>query len=84
MPRSGYTVAKNRNRFEVIALDVTMIHKLEGHERGVNWAIFHPTLNLICSASDDKTIRIWKYANSTWSEVDALRQHSNNVSCIIM
>ena len=70
-------------QFEVIALDVTMIHKLEGHERGVNWAIFHPTLNLICSASDDKTIRIWKYANSTWSEVDALRQHSNNVSCCV-
>ena len=71
------------NQFEMIALDVTMIHKLEGHERGVNWAVFHPNYNLICSASDDKTIRIWKYGNSTWNEVDALRQHSNNVSCCV-
>jgi coatomer protein complex subunit alpha (xenin) len=63
-------------------MDVTMIHKLEGHERGVNWAQFHPTLNLITSASDDKTIRIWKYSKSTWNEVESLRGHLNNVSCV--
>ena len=71
------------NTFEVIAMDVTMIHKLEGHERGVNWAIFHPTLNLIASASDDKTIKIWKYSNPSWTEADTLRGHLNNVSCVL-
>ncbi len=69
-------------QFEVITMDVTMIHKLEGHERGVNWAQFHPTLNLITSASDDKTIKIWKYSNSTWNEAESLRGHLNNVSCV--
>lgn len=71
------------NTFEVLGLDITMIHKLEGHERGVNWAIFHPTLNLIASASDDKLIKIWKYSNSSWNEADSLRGHMNNVSSVI-
>ena len=64
-------------------MDITMIHKLEGHERGVNWAIFHPSLNLIASSSDDKRILIWKYSFSSWSEADCLRGHNNNVSCVI-
>jgi len=55
---------------------------MEGHERGVNWAIFHPTLPLVGSASDDKTIRIWKFSDSKYNEADCLRGHSNNVSCI--
>lgn len=40
--------------------DVTVKFILEGHERGVNWAAFHPTQDLIVSASDDKTVRVWK------------------------
>jgi len=71
------------NQFNVITMDITMIHKLEGHERGVNWAIFHPSLNLIASSSDDKRILIWKYSFSSWSEADCLRGHTNNVSCVI-
>ena len=80
--RKKYYEARS-NSFEVIAMDVTMIHKLEGHERGVNWAVFHPTLNLIASASDDKTIKIWKYSNPNWTEADTLRGHLNNVSCVL-
>ena len=71
------------SQFNVITMDITMIHKLEGHERGVNWAIFHPSLNLIASSSDDKRILIWKYSFSSWSEADCLRGHTNNVSCVI-
>jgi len=63
-------------------MDVVCKHKMEGHERGVNWAIFHPSLPLIASASDDKTIRIWKFSDSKYNEADCLRGHSNNVSCI--
>ncbi len=33
---------------------------LEGHERGVNWAAFHPTLQLIVSAADDRTVKLWR------------------------
>ncbi|KFH14857.1 putative coatomer protein complex, subunit alpha, partial [Toxoplasma gondii MAS] len=32
---------------------------LEGHERGVNWAAFHPSLPLIASAADDRLIKLW-------------------------
>lgn len=68
---------------QVIELDVVLKHKLDGHERGVNWAVFHPTFNLIASGSDDKTARIWKYSDTRWDEVDCFREHSNNVSCVL-
>lgn len=30
---------------------------LEGHDRGVNWASFHPTLPLVISGADDRQVR---------------------------
>jgi len=71
------------NSIEVIALDITMKMKIEGHERGVNWAVFHPTLNLIASGSDDKTIKIWKYTESRYTDADTLKGHHNNVSSVV-
>lgn len=44
--------------------DVMVKYILEGHERGVNWAAFHPTQDLIVSASDDKTVRLWKFSGT--------------------
>jgi WD40 repeat protein len=32
---------------------------LEGHDRGVNWASFHATQNLIVSGADDRTVKLW-------------------------
>ena len=80
--RKKYSEARSKS-FEVISMDVTMIHKLEGHDKGVNWATFHPELNLIASASDDKTIKIWKYSHNVWENVDTLREHTNFVSCVL-
>lgn len=37
-----------------------MKHVLEGHDRGVNWASFHPTLPLIVSAADDRLVKLWR------------------------
>lgn len=56
---------------------------LEGHERGVNWATFHPTMPLIVSCADDRTIKLWRYNESRAWEVDTLRGHFNNVSCVL-
>lgn len=67
---------------ELIAIDIMVKFKLEGHDRGVNWAIFHPTLQLIASASDDRNIKIWKFHDNRWSEADTLRGHANNVSSV--
>ena len=80
--RKKYSEARAKS-FEVISMDVTMIHKLEGHDKGVNWATFHPNLNLIASASDDQTIKIWKYSHNVWEIADTLRGHSYNVSCVL-
>ena len=63
-------------------MDIIVKFKIDGHERGVNWAIFHPTLPLIASGSDDKTIRIWKFSDSKFNEADVLRGHTNNVSSV--
>ncbi len=56
---------------------------LEGHERGVNWAAFHPTLPLIVSAADDRVVKLWRMNESKAWEVDTLRGHFNNVSCVL-
>jgi coatomer protein complex subunit alpha (xenin) len=48
----------------------------------VNWAAFHPTLNLIVSGADDQTVKLWRMNNAKAWEVDSLRGHTNNVSCV--
>lgn len=40
--------------------DAVVRHVLEGHDRGVNWACFHPTLPLIASGADDRLVKLWR------------------------
>ena len=40
--------------------DAVVKFVLEGHDRGVNWVAFHPTLPLIVSAGDDRLIKLWR------------------------
>lgn len=63
--------------------DAVVKYVLEGHERGVNWASFHPTLPLIVSGADDRLIKLWRMNDSKAWEVDTLRGHFNNVSCVM-
>lgn len=58
----------------------TVKYVLEGHDRGVNFAIFHPTLPLIVSAADDRQIKLWRMSETKAWEVDSCRGHFNNVS----
>ena len=60
--------------------DAVVKFVLEGHDRGVNWAEFHPTQPLIVSASDDRTVKLWRMNESKAWEIDTLRGHFNNVS----
>ncbi|PWA29486.1 Coatomer alpha subunit [Artemisia annua] len=39
-------------------IDVVVKYLLEGHDRGVNWASFHPTLPLIVSGADDHLLKL--------------------------
>ncbi|KAG8924486.1 hypothetical protein FRC02_010403 [Tulasnella sp. 418] len=58
----------------------TVKYVLEGHDRGVNFAAFHPTLPLIVSAGDDRQIKLWRMSDTKAWEVDTCRGHFNNVS----
>jgi len=56
---------------------------LEGHERGVNWVQFHPTLPLLVSGADDRQVKLWRMNDTKAWEVDSLRGHASNVSCVM-
>lgn len=63
--------------------DAVVKHVLEGHDRGVNWAAFHPTLPLLLSGSDDRLVKLWRMSETKAWEVDTCRGHYNNVSCVM-
>lgn len=63
--------------------DVLVKYVLEGHERGVNWASFHPSLPLIVSGADDRQVKIWRMSDSKAWELDVCKGHYNNVSCVL-
>ncbi|KAG2008409.1 coatomer subunit alpha-2 [Coprinopsis cinerea AmutBmut pab1-1] len=68
------------SNFETFDSFSTVKHVLEGHDRGVNYAVFHPTLPLIISAADDRVIKVWRMSETKAWEVDSCRGHFNNVS----
>ncbi|CAG8443593.1 6189_t:CDS:10 [Acaulospora morrowiae] len=63
--------------------DAIVKYVLEGHDRGVNWATFHPSLPLIVSAGDDRQIKLWRMNDTKAWEVDTCRGHFNNVSAAL-
>ena len=36
----------------------------QGHDRGVNWVSFHPTLPLLLSAADDRQVKMWRMSGA--------------------
>ncbi|XP_042451740.1 coatomer subunit alpha-1-like [Zingiber officinale] len=64
-------------------IDAVVKYVLEGHDRGVNWASFHPSLPLIVSGADDRQVKIWRMNDTKAWEVDTLRGHMNNVSSVL-
>lgn len=58
----------NSNQAEMFGnTDAVVKFVLEGHDRGVNWVAFHPTLPLIVSAGDDRLIKLWRMSGkSQW------------------
>ena len=54
--------------------DAIVKYVLEGHDRGVNWAAFHPTLSLIVSGADDRQVKLWRI-NGTLHTATAVMPH---------
>ncbi|KAB8269135.1 coatomer WD associated region-domain-containing protein [Aspergillus minisclerotigenes] len=63
--------------------DAVVKFVLEGHDRGVNWVSFHPTLPLIVSAGDDRLIKLWRMSDTKAWEVDTCRGHFQNASACL-
>lgn len=63
--------------------DAVVKFVLEGHDRGVNWVAFHPTLPLIISAGDDRNVKLWRMSDTKAWEVDTCRGHFQNVSACL-
>uniref|UniRef100_A0A2M3YZ37 Coatomer subunit alpha n=1 Tax=Anopheles braziliensis TaxID=58242 RepID=A0A2M3YZ37_9DIPT len=63
--------------------DAVVKHVLEGHDRGVNWACFHPSMPLIASGADDRQVKLWRMNEYKAWEVDTCRGHYHNVSCVL-
>lgn len=63
--------------------DAIVKYVLEGHDRGVNWVTFHPTLPLIVSSGDDRQVKLWRMNDTKAWEVDTCRGHFNNVCCAL-
>ena len=45
--------------------DAVVKFVLEGHDRGVNWVAFHPTLPLIVSSGDDRLVKLWRMSGKS-------------------
>ncbi|XP_038973835.1 coatomer subunit alpha-3-like [Phoenix dactylifera] len=71
------------NTYLLGEVDVIVKYVLEGHDRGVNWASFHPKLPLIVSGADDRQVKLWRMNDTEAWEMDTLRGHTSNVSCVI-
>jgi WD40 repeat protein len=62
---SSDTVVSRVNSDLFGAADAVVKYVLEGHDRGVNWASFHPTLPLVISGADDRQVKLWRM-NGAW------------------
>ena len=40
-------------------------------------------MKIVASGADDKTIKLWRLSGNKHWEMDTLKGHANNVSCVI-
>ena len=60
--------------------DVPVKYFMIGHEYGINFASFHPTLPLIVSAADGLELKFWRFDAKVASEKASLKGHGHNVT----
>ena len=75
--RLGGATGKNGKRIRPSAAALTLHGVLRGHRRGVWSTTFSPSARTVCSASGDRTVRIWNI--DSLQCVRALEGHSASV-----
>ena len=79
--KSHYS-ALTKSESSSLSTPIKLKFVLQGHQHGVNWAVFHPSLPFIASASDDCQVKIWKFTDDqAWEEKIQLTRHDLNVTC---
>ncbi|CAC9541810.1 putative coatomer alpha subunit [Leishmania infantum JPCM5] len=63
--------------------DVVVRYELEGHEKGINWVAFHPCGDLLLSAADDRTVRLWTMSGTSCYVSRTFTGHTSNVCCSV-
>ncbi|KAG9509179.1 Lissencephaly-1-like protein [Fragariocoptes setiger] len=53
---------------------------LKGHREPVTRVIFHPEFTLVCSSSEDATVKVWDYDSGVYEKT--LKGHTNSVQDI--
>ncbi|KAG8185683.1 hypothetical protein JTE90_003222 [Oedothorax gibbosus] len=74
---------KNPSHTDLFGTSDAIVKHVLSHDRGVNWASFHPTMPLIVSGADDRLVKLWRMSDSKAWEVDTCRGHYNNVSSVL-
>lgn len=67
--------------------DAIVKHVLEGHDRGVNWVSFHPSLPLIVSGADDRQVKLWRMngkSRASQNDISFIKQTSYFVMYIFL
>lgn len=72
----------NTGKGVINPLDVELIATVDAHDKGTNWANFHPTQDLILSAGDDRRVKVWKYDDHSITERETFFGHQYNVCCV--
>ena len=77
--------SSSSSAFFSLHMDVTAMFVMEGHSQAVNHVSFHPTLPILASASDDATVRLWRFSETGAWQLHCLSdQHAANVSsCLV-
>jgi len=55
---------------------------LKGHDRGVNWGCYQPTI--LASAADDRHVKLWRMSETKAWEVDKLIHFYERQQCIFL